>query len=199
MKTSSGPSVQTKTLGAAHSVKLLHFNPALTKSTHTTTASMAPKKKVERTAQENISLGPQVREGLPITTTALQRKGPQTNLQYQRRTRLRRRTHLRLLQRHLRPCHRSLVRLNNSNTYTCRRYAWQNGSQANLGDSSGRETISRVTGGMKVKADRDESSPYAAMLAAQDVAARCKELGITALHVKIRATGGMLELRSVYG
>merc|ERR1712029_413041 len=48
----------------------------------------------------------------------------------------------------------------------------------------------RVTGGMKVKADRDESSPYAAMLAAQDVAARCKELGITALHVKIRATGG---------
>lgn len=55
---------------------------------------------------------------------------------------------------------------------------------------SGRETITRVTGGMKVKADRDESSPYAAMLAAQDVAIRCKELGITALHIKIRATGG---------
>ena len=65
------------------------------------------------------------------------------------------------------------------------------GSEANiLGDSSGRETICRVTGGMKVKADRDESSPYAAMLAAQDVAVRCKELGITALHIKIRATGG---------
>lgn len=45
-------------------------------------------------------------------------------------------------------------------------------------------------GGMKVKADRDESSPYAAMLAAQDVAAKCKELGITALHIKLRATGG---------
>ena len=43
---------------------------------------------------------------------------------------------------------------------------------------------------MKVKADRDESSPYAAMLAAQDVAIRCKELGINALHIKIRATGG---------
>ena len=55
---------------------------------------------------------------------------------------------------------------------------------------TGRETIVRVTGGMKVKADRDESSPYAAMLAAQDVAVKCKELGITALHVKIRATGG---------
>ncbi len=50
---------------------------------------------------------------------------------------------------------------------------------------------------MKVKADRDESSPYAAMLAAQDVAARCKELGITALHIKIRATGGMLNLVSL--
>lgn len=48
----------------------------------------------------------------------------------------------------------------------------------------------RVTGGMKVKADRDESSPYAAMLAAQDVAVKCKELGINALHIKIRATGG---------
>lgn len=39
------------------------------------------------------------------------------------------------------------------------------------------ETLVRVTGGMKVKADRDESSPYAAMLAAQDVAARCKVRG----------------------
>uniref|UniRef100_I1M1E3 40S ribosomal protein S14 n=1 Tax=Glycine max TaxID=3847 RepID=I1M1E3_SOYBN len=57
-------------------------------------------------------------------------------------------------------------------------------------DLSGRETLVRITGGMKVKADRDESSPYAAMLAAQDVAARCKELGITALHIKLRATGG---------
>lgn len=57
-------------------------------------------------------------------------------------------------------------------------------------DLTGRETISRVTGGMKVKADRDESSPYAAMLAAQDVAEKCKEVGITALHIKVRATGG---------
>ena len=53
-----------------------------------------------------------------------------------------------------------------------------------------RETIVRVTGGMKVKADRDEASPYAAMLAAQDVTERCKVLGITALHIKLRATGG---------
>jgi len=44
---------------------------------------------------------------------------------------------------------------------------------------------------MKVKADRDESSPYAAMLAAQDVVKRCKECGINALHIKLRATGGV--------
>lgn len=90
-------------------------------------------------------------------------------------------------------------------------YASFNDTFVHVTDLSGKETISRVTGqqesplaalssltslfyrtsgGMKVKADRDESSPYAAMLAAQDVAARCKEVGITALHIKLRATGG---------
>lgn len=38
---------------------------------------------------------------------------------------------------------------------------------ANVESLSCSETIARVTGGMKVKADRDEASPYAAMLAAQ--------------------------------
>jgi len=69
-------------------------------------------------------------------------------------------------------------------------FASFNDTFVHITDLSGKETISRVTGGMKVKADRDESSPYAAMLAAQDVAARCREVGITALHIKLRATGG---------
>lgn len=89
-------------------------------------------------------------------------------------------------------------------------FASFNDTFVHITDLSGKETITRVTGmftecalifrfifnllhssgGMKVKADRDESSPYAAMLAAQDVATRCKEIGITALHVKLRATGG---------
>lgn len=77
-----------------------------------------------------------------------------------------------------------------NHTIYCYNCVWLGSKAYNLGDSSGRETITRVTGGMKVKADRDESSPYAAMLAAQDVAVRCKEVGITALHIKIRATGG---------
>ncbi|KAJ3874326.1 40S ribosomal protein S14, partial [Lentinula edodes] len=69
-------------------------------------------------------------------------------------------------------------------------FASFNDTFVHVTDLSGKETISRVTGGMKVKADRDESSPYAAILAAQDVATRCREVGITALHVKQRATGG---------
>ncbi|KAJ9104949.1 ribosomal protein S14, S11 [Naganishia cerealis] len=69
-------------------------------------------------------------------------------------------------------------------------FASFNDTFVHVTDLSGKETISRVTGGMKVKADRDESSPYAAMLASQDVAAKCKEVGITALHIKLRATGG---------
>eukprot|EP00745_Piridium_sociabile_P000914 TRINITY_DN105775_c0_g1_i1.p1 TRINITY_DN105775_c0_g1~~TRINITY_DN105775_c0_g1_i1.p1 ORF type:complete len:151 (-),score=20.84 TRINITY_DN105775_c0_g1_i1:173-625(-) len=69
-------------------------------------------------------------------------------------------------------------------------YASFNDTFIHVTDLSGKETLVRVTGGMKVKADRDESSPYAAMMAAQDVVVRCKELGITAVHVKLRATGG---------
>ncbi|KAL7696599.1 40S ribosomal protein S14 [Lotmaria passim] len=70
-------------------------------------------------------------------------------------------------------------------------FASFNDTFVHVTDTSGRETYVKVTGGMKVKADRDESSPYAAMMAAQDVVARCKECGITALHVKMRAVGGV--------
>ena len=69
-------------------------------------------------------------------------------------------------------------------------YASFNDTFVHVTDLSGKETISRVTGGMKVKADRDESSPYAAMLASVDVANRCKQVGVNALHIKLRATGG---------
>mmetsp|Transcript_10569 Transcript_10569/g.21109 ORF Transcript_10569/g.21109 Transcript_10569/m.21109 type:complete len:138 (+) Transcript_10569:160-573(+) len=72
----------------------------------------------------------------------------------------------------------------------CHIFASFNDTFVHVTDLSGRETLVRVTGGMKVKADRDESSPYAAMLAAQDVAVKCKELDVTALHIKIRGTGG---------
>jgi len=69
-------------------------------------------------------------------------------------------------------------------------FASMNDTFVHVTDISGRETIVRVTGGMKVKKDSDESSPYAAQMAAVDVAARCKEVGITALHIKVRGYGG---------
>ena len=57
-------------------------------------------------------------------------------------------------------------------------------------DLSGAETLVKVTGGMVVKAARDQSTPYAAMLAAQQVAARLKNLGIDGLHIKFSGKGG---------
>lgn len=45
----------------------------------------------------------------------------------------------------------------------------KNDTYIHVTDLSGRETFIKVTGGMKVKADREESSPYAAMMAAHDV------------------------------
>ena len=59
-------------------------------------------------------------------------------------------------------------------------------------DLSGRETYSRITGGMKVKADREESSPYAAMLAAVDVCRELQAVGINAIHIKLRGQGGVM-------
>ena len=69
-------------------------------------------------------------------------------------------------------------------------FASFNDTFIHITDCSGRETYVRVTGGMKVKKDCDEASPYAAMMAATDICNRCKELGITAIHIKCRATGG---------
>jgi len=57
-------------------------------------------------------------------------------------------------------------------------------------DLTGAETFARVSGGMIVKADRDESSPYTAMQAAMKAAEKAKEKGIVGVHVKVRAPGG---------
>ncbi|KAK1359714.1 hypothetical protein POM88_044188 [Heracleum sosnowskyi] len=67
-------------------------------------------------------------------------------------------------------------------------------------DLSGRETMVCITGCMKVKADRDESSPYAAMLAAQDVSQRCKD-GFTFMDITQNIKGVLdasIKLESEY-
>jgi small subunit ribosomal protein S11 len=65
-----------------------------------------------------------------------------------------------------------------------------NNTIVNITDLSGAETIARASGGMFVKADRMESSPYAAMRAATHVATIAKDKGISAIHIKVRAPGG---------
>ncbi|MEM4335534.1 MAG: 30S ribosomal protein S11 [Candidatus Anstonellales archaeon] len=57
-------------------------------------------------------------------------------------------------------------------------------------DMSGAETITWASGGMIVKAHREEGRPYAAMQAAIKVANALKEKGISKVVIKIRAPGG---------
>jgi small subunit ribosomal protein S11 len=65
-----------------------------------------------------------------------------------------------------------------------------NNTIIHMTDISGAETIARTSGGMVVKADRLESSPYAAMRAASLAADVARDKGITAIHIKVRAPGG---------
>lgn len=72
----------------------------------------------------------------------------------------------------------------------CHIYASYNDTIIHITDITGNETISVASGGMMVKADRMESSPTAAMMAAKKAAETAMEKGITGIHVKVRAPGG---------
>lgn len=69
-------------------------------------------------------------------------------------------------------------------------YSSYNNTIIHITDLTGAETLARTSGGMMVKADRLESSPTAAMIAAKQAAEIIKEKGINALHIRIRAPGG---------
>ncbi|CAC12160.1 probable 30S ribosomal protein S11 [Thermoplasma acidophilum] len=69
-------------------------------------------------------------------------------------------------------------------------YASQNNTIIHVTDPTGAETIAMVSGGMVVKNDRDQASPYAAMKAADMVSEALKEKEITDLIIKVRAPGG---------
>jgi small subunit ribosomal protein S11 len=69
-------------------------------------------------------------------------------------------------------------------------YSSYNNTLIHITDISGAETIARASGGMFVKADRMESSPYAAMRSAMATAEIAKDKGITSIHIKVRAPGG---------
>jgi small subunit ribosomal protein S11 len=65
-----------------------------------------------------------------------------------------------------------------------------NNTLVHITDLTGAETIAFSSGGRHVKADRFESSPYAAMKSATAAADVAKAKGISALHIKVRAVGG---------
>lgn len=69
-------------------------------------------------------------------------------------------------------------------------YSSYNNTIIHITDITGTETLARTSGGQVVKADRMESSPTAAMIAAKKAAETAMEKGITGIHVKIRAPGG---------
>ena len=73
----------------------------------------------------------------------------------------------------------------------CHILATWNDTFIHVTDLTGRETYCRVTGGMMVTNDREESSPYAAMMAANEVFKLIKEIGINAVHIKLRGKGGI--------
>ena len=57
-------------------------------------------------------------------------------------------------------------------------------------DPTGAETIAKCSGGMVVRAQREESRPHAAMLAANQVAETLRERGIKQVQVRLRGAGG---------
>jgi len=65
-----------------------------------------------------------------------------------------------------------------------------NNTIVHITDLTGAETVSRWSGGMIVKAQREESSPYAAMQAAARAAEEAMEKGFMGVHIKVRAPGG---------
>ncbi len=69
-------------------------------------------------------------------------------------------------------------------------YTSYNNTIIHITDATGRETISKTSGGMVVKSHRLESSPTAAMMAAKQAAQLARDKGINALHIRIKAPGG---------
>ena len=70
-------------------------------------------------------------------------------------------------------------------------YSSYNNTIIHLTDLTGAETAAISSGGGHVTADRYESSPFAAMKASNAVVEIAKAKGFTALHIKVRAVGGV--------
>lgn len=69
-------------------------------------------------------------------------------------------------------------------------YSSANATIVHITDITGAETISRWSGGMITKKDREGGMPYPAMLAAKHAAEEAIAKGITGVHIRVRAPGG---------
>ena len=70
-------------------------------------------------------------------------------------------------------------------------YSSYNNTIIHMTDLTGAETVSISSGGIHVNADRYESSPFAAMKAANQVVEAARTKGFTAFHIRVRAVGGV--------
>jgi len=70
-------------------------------------------------------------------------------------------------------------------------YSSYNNVIVHVTDLTGAETIARASGGMFVDAGRLEPTPYAATRAASYAMEIAKQKGINAVHIKVRAPGGV--------
>ena len=70
-------------------------------------------------------------------------------------------------------------------------YSSYNNTIIHVTDLTGGETAAISSGGCHVNADRYESSPFAAMKAANAVVEAIRTKGFTGLHIRVRAVGGV--------
>jgi small subunit ribosomal protein S11 len=66
-----------------------------------------------------------------------------------------------------------------------------NNTIIHMTDLTGSETVAISSGGIHVNADRYESSPFAAMKAANAVVEATRTKGFTGFHIRVRAVGGV--------
>jgi len=70
-------------------------------------------------------------------------------------------------------------------------YSSYNNTIIHMTDLTGGETVAISSGGNHVNADRYESSPFAAMKAANAVIESAKTKGFSGFHIRVRAVGGV--------
>ena len=70
-------------------------------------------------------------------------------------------------------------------------YSSLNNTIIQITDITGSETLAICSGGMVSDKDMNKGKPYTAMIAARKVAEKVYAYGITSLHIKIRAPGGI--------